>query len=158
MVKRIKRPETHSYIGNLSFDTKIDDLHELFGLRSTKYLRETCKTNIPVNKKTGKCKGFEFTVSAGTCAKRNSKLNAITLENKIIVMQDATSARKRDAQNLQTHPKRPLVVTNKHPENQRVFNFSKVSTGMKTYVGATRPKEKKKSYIIGVVLSFIIAI
>ena len=73
-------------------------------------------------------------------------------------MQDATSARKRDTQNLQTHPKRPLVVTNKHPENQHLFNFSKVSTGMKTYVGGTRSKEKKKSYIIGVVLSFIIAI
>ena len=35
--------------------------------------------------------------------------------------------RKRDSQNLQKHPKRPLLVTNKHSENQSVFNFSKSS-------------------------------
>ena len=38
------------YIGNLSFDIKMDDLHELSGLRSTKYLRETCKVNMLVNR------------------------------------------------------------------------------------------------------------
>ena len=36
------------YMGNLSFDIKMDDLHELSGLRSTKYLRETCKVNMLV--------------------------------------------------------------------------------------------------------------
>ena len=36
------------YIGNLSFDIKMDDLHELSGLRSTEYLRETCKVNMLV--------------------------------------------------------------------------------------------------------------
>ena len=35
--------------------------------------------------------------------------------------------RKRDSQNLQEHPKRPLLVANKHSENQSVFNFSKPS-------------------------------
>ena len=38
-----------------------------------------------------------------------------------------TSMRKRDSQNLQEHPKRPLLVANKHSENQSVFNFSKPS-------------------------------
>ena len=76
-------------------------------------------------------------------------LNGITLENRIIVMEDATSTRKRDTKNSQKFSKRPLVVTNKHPENQDVFSSSKLSTGMKTYVGTIQSKEKKKSYIIG---------
>ena len=33
-------------------------------------------------------------------------------------MEDATSTRKRDTKNSQKFSKRPLVVTNKHPENQ----------------------------------------
>ena len=37
-----------------SFDTKVDRLYELFGLISTKYLKETCKISIPMNKKLGK--------------------------------------------------------------------------------------------------------
>ena len=61
----------------------------------------------------------------------------------------ATSTRRRDTQNLQIHCKHLLVVTNKHPENQDVFNSSKFSPGIKTYTGAVRTKEKKKSYTIG---------
>ena len=60
------------------------------------------------------------------------ELNGITLESRIIVMEHVTSTRKRDTQNLQKTSKRPLVVTNKHPENQDVFNSSKFSAGMKT--------------------------
>ena len=58
--KKNKNESKKIYIENLSLDTKIDDLYELFGLRSTKYLRETCKINMPVNENTGKCKGFAF--------------------------------------------------------------------------------------------------
>ena len=68
------------------------------------------------------------------------KLNGITLENRIIVREDATSIRKRDTKNLQKASKRTLVVTNKHPENQNVFSSSKLSGGMKTSVGAIRSK------------------
>ena len=77
------------------------------------------------------------------------KLNGTTLENRIIVIEDATSARKRDTKKLQKASKRPLVVTNKHPENQDVFSSSKLSAEMKTYVGTIRSKEKKKSDVIG---------
>ena len=47
--KSNKNDPKNIYIGNLSFDIKMDDLHELSGLRSTKYLRETCKVNMLVN-------------------------------------------------------------------------------------------------------------
>ena len=80
--------------------TKIDDLYELFGLRSTKYLRETCKINMPVNENTGKCKGFAFALVPEHVQKEILKLNGITLENRTIVIGDATSTRKRDTKNL----------------------------------------------------------
>ena len=45
-----------SYIGNLNLSIKENDLVELFGLRTTKYLRETCSLNMLVNDKTGQSK------------------------------------------------------------------------------------------------------
>ena len=71
----------------------------LFGLRSTKYLRERCKINILVNKKTGKCKCVAFALVSDHIEKEILKLNRTTLENRIIVTGDATSTRKRDTQN-----------------------------------------------------------
>ena len=65
------------------------------------------------------------------------------IDNRIIVMEYATSARKRYTQNLKKHPKRPLVVTNKYPENQDVFNPSKRYGRYELF----DPKKKKILYI-----------
>ena len=59
----------------------------------------------------------------------------MNLQNRVTVLKDVTSRRKRDPQNLPKHPQRPFSVTNKYPENQDIFNSSKFSAGMKTYVG-----------------------
>ena len=104
---------------------------------------------MPVNESMGKCKGFAFTLVPEHVQKEILKLNGITLESRTIVIEDATSTRERDTKNLQKTSKRPLVVINKHPENQYVLSSSKLSAGMKTYVGTIRSKEKKKSYIKG---------
>ena len=71
------------------------------------------------------------------------KLNGIILQNRIIVIEDVTSTRKRDTKNLQKTSKRPLVVTNKHTENLDAFSFSKISAEMKTYVGNIDPKKRR---------------
>ena len=68
------------------------------------------------------------------------KLNGITLKSRIIVIEDAPSTRKRD---LQKTSERPMVVTNKHPENQDAFSFSKLSARMKTYVELFDPKKRR---------------
>ena len=119
--KKCENEPKYIYNGNLSLDTKIDDLYELFGLRSTKYLRETCKINMPVNENTGKCKGFAFALVPEHVQKEILKLNGITLENRIIVIEGVTFTRKRDTKYLRKTSKRPLVVTNKCPENQDIF-------------------------------------
>ena len=54
---------------------------------------------MPVNENTGKCKGITFALVSEHVQKKkkkNLKLNDITLENRIIVIENATSARKRD--------------------------------------------------------------
>ena len=71
------------------------------------------------------------------------KLNGIILQNRIIVIEDVTSTRKRDTKNLQKTSKRPLVVTNKHTGNLDAFSSSKISAGMKTYVGNIDPKKRR---------------
>ena len=58
---------------------------------------------------------------------KNEPKNIITvIEDRITVIEDANSTRKRDTKDLQKKSKRPLVVTNKHPENQDVFSSSKL--------------------------------
>ena len=56
---------------------------------------------MPVNENTGKCKGFAFALVPEHVQKEILKLNGITLENRIIVIEDATSTRKRDTKNFQ---------------------------------------------------------
>ena len=87
-----------------------------------------------VNENTGICKGFAFELVSQHVQKEILKLNGINI-SRITVIEDAISTRKRDTKNLQKTSKRPLVVTNKHPENQDVFSSSKLSARMKTYVG-----------------------
>ena len=48
------------YIENLNLSIKENDTVELFGLNTTKYLRETCSLNMPMNDKTGQSKGYTF--------------------------------------------------------------------------------------------------
>ena len=69
---------------------------------------------MPVNENTGKCKGFAFALVLEHVQKEILKLDGIT-ENRIIVIEDATSTKKRDTKKLKKTSKRPLVVTKKHP-------------------------------------------
>ena len=41
------------YVGNLDENISEEDLHELFGLKSTKYLQETCKVEVIKDKRSG---------------------------------------------------------------------------------------------------------
>ena len=54
------------YIGNLSDYTTEDDLYELFGLRSTKYLKQNCSVKMSTNSNTGKKKYFVMSLHLST--------------------------------------------------------------------------------------------
>ena len=84
---------------------------------------------MPVNENTGKYNGFAFALVPEHVQNEILTLNGITLENRISYKSCDFYKKKK---NLQKTPKRALVVTNKHPENQDVFSFSKLSTDIKT--------------------------
>ena len=46
------------YAGNLHISVTENDLYDFFGLRSTKYLQETCKVDLLLCKRTGKSKEY----------------------------------------------------------------------------------------------------
>ena len=58
------------YIGNLRDYTTEDDLYELFGLRSTKYLKQNCSVKMSTNSNTDKKKYFPY----GTAPERVDKV------------------------------------------------------------------------------------
>ena len=47
-------------MGNLNKDITEEDLNQLFGLENTVYFRQTCSIEMPLDKNTGKSKGFAF--------------------------------------------------------------------------------------------------
>ena len=81
------------YIGNLNTGVVEEDLNQLFGIRSTKYLQHTCSIKMPVNQKTGKNKGFAFITAPERVYMELIKLNGIEFKGKEITIQDATSTR-----------------------------------------------------------------
>ena len=48
------------YVGNLNPNVTEEDINELFGLKSTEYLRQNCSVEMPIDRNTGKSKGFAF--------------------------------------------------------------------------------------------------
>lgn len=76
---------------SFSFGTKTDDFYELLGLRSTKCLRETCKTSMPVYEKTST--RALFAVVLGHMQKEILKENGIQFESRMFAIEDATSTR-----------------------------------------------------------------
>ena len=138
------------YVGNLNTDVVEEDLNQLFGIRSTKYLQDTCSIKMPVNQKTGKNKGFAFITVPERLYIELIKLNGIEFKGKEITIQDATSMR------LQTNvpfknSKRPKVVVNRYPENQDKFGRRNTVPGQQTNPNVTRtpqkaPQEKATNY------------
>ena len=65
------------YIGNLNLGIDENDLTELFGLNTTKYLIETCSLNMPMNDKTGQTKGYAFASAPKHVCDELLKLNEV---------------------------------------------------------------------------------
>ena len=48
------------YIGNLNTNVRIEDIYDIFGLKSTAYLRINCHVGFPLNPQTQKGKGHVY--------------------------------------------------------------------------------------------------
>ena len=84
------------FLGNLSSFVTYNDIMGFFGLNATKYVRENCKLDFPINPQTGKNKGCAYLTIPAHVTDEIIKLNNIELKGQQILMEDA-----------QTKPKRP---------------------------------------------------
>ena len=77
------------YIGNLNDNTTEDNLYELFGLRSTKYLTQNCSVKMSRNSSTGKKKYFAYVTATQHVITELIKLNGRQFSYKYMIVEEA---------------------------------------------------------------------
>ena len=87
------------FLGNLSSFVTYNDIMGFLGLNATKYFRENCKLDFPINPQTGKNKGCAYLTIPAHVADEIIKLNNIELKGQQIVMEDAQTKAKRPHSN-----------------------------------------------------------
>ena len=111
------------FIGNLNVNVRIDDIYELFGLKTTKYLRSNTYVEMPLNRN-GQTRGFAFVTAPDNVRNELLKINYIRFREKNLVIEAARSKMKTAKTVAKSnHSTKPQVVMNRFPENQDVFNF-----------------------------------
>ena len=81
-------------MGNLNKDITEEDLHQLFGLKTTVYFHQTCSIKIPLEKNTGKSKGFVFLKVPQHVYNELVKLNSIEFQNHLMEIEKASPAKQ----------------------------------------------------------------
>ena len=124
------------FIGNLNVNVTIDNIYELFGLKTTKYLRFNTYAEMPLNRN-GQTRGFAFVTAPDHVRNELLKLNNIQFREKNLIIEAARSKMKT-AKTIakSSHSTRPQVVVNRFPEHQDVFNGSKLVPGELSYNNA----------------------
>ena len=111
----------------------MDDIYELFGLKATKYLRSNTYVEMPLNRN-GQTRGFAFVTAPDHVRNELLKLNNIRFTEKNLVIVAARSEMKTAKTIVKSnHSTRQQVVVNRFPENQDVFNRSKLVPGELSY-------------------------
>jgi len=80
------------YVGNLSDNVSKDDLEQLFGLKTTKYLEENCTVECAHNEKTGKSKGYAFITVPEGITHELTNLAGIEFWGKNLVIEEARTS------------------------------------------------------------------
>ena len=112
------------YVGNLDEYISEEDLHELFGLKLTKYLQETCKVEVIKDKRSGISK-FAYVTVPDHVFKELLKLNSETFKERPLTIE---GVKKLPNSPVQSPTKtRPSVVINRHPGNQTTFQNKQTS-------------------------------
>ena len=74
------------YVGHLSEDINEGDLLELFGLRTTNYLRDNSDVQIPLSKNTGKKRSFAYVKVPGHVSDELLKLYGLGFKGKMFLI------------------------------------------------------------------------
>ena len=95
------------------------DLIELFGLRTTNYLRNTCRVKLILCSKTNNSRGFAFVTGPEHVLNELVKLNGIEFQEKNLVIDEAK--KKPSTPSLIPLRKIPVEVSQKY-QRQTAFN------------------------------------
>ena len=106
------------YIGNLSDYTTEDDLYELFGLRSTKYLKQNCSVKMSTNSNTGKKKYFAYVTAPEDVTTELIKLNGIEFNSKCMIVEEAKNKPTAFSEANALRPTSPVFGNHLTDENQ----------------------------------------
>ena len=135
------------YIGNLNLSITENDLVELFGLNTTKYLRKTCSLNMPVNDKTGQSKGYAFVSAPKHVCNELLKLNEIKFHGSQIKIEEAKFIREQTIVVLSA-AKNQLVVVNENLEKQNSLQNIPLVPGKRNYCEAVQQRPSPYNTLI----------
>ena len=113
------------------------DLIELFGLRTTNYLRNTCRVKLILCSKTNNSRGFAFVTGPEHVLNELVKLNGIEFQEKNLVIDEAK--KKPSTPSLTPLRKIPVEVSQKY-QRQTASNRTPVVPGHKSFSEATKSK------------------
>ena len=131
------------YVGNLNKNVTINDLNELFVLKTTRYLQEYCSIEFSMNEKTGNFRGFAFIPCPDHVCNELIKLNGIDFLETFIIVEEAASNRSRvnqEATNSVT--RRPQVIVNQFPEDKDVYFKPSAAPGNGSYAETVQSLRK----------------
>ena len=145
--QHLKRTQNYNmkkvYVGNLNKDITINDFNELLGLKTTRYLQESCSIELPTNEKTGKSRGFAFISCPDHVWNTLIKLNGIDFLEICIIVEEARSTRSRVNQGATNSvTRRPQGVVNQCSENQNVCFKPSVVPGNRSYAETVQSLRK----------------
>ena len=99
----------------------IDNIHELFGLKTTKYLRSNTYVEMPLNRN-GEARGFSFVTPPAHIRNEFLQLNNIQFRELNLVAEAVRPEMEIEKTIAKSnHSTRPQVVVNRFPENQDMF-------------------------------------
>ena len=92
--QQLKQTCKKLYVGNLNPNVTEEDINELFGLKSTEYLRQNCSVEMPIDRNTGKSKGFSFLKAPPHVSDELIKLNGFEFQKQSIRTENARTSRQ----------------------------------------------------------------
>ena len=122
------------YVGNFSTCVTVDDIHELFGLRSTKQLCDNCSIEMPMRSH-DQSNGFAFVTAPQHITKELVKVNGVQIKGNCLIVEESKSRRKSNFRsNLHSRPR----VINNFSENDNTSPRNNFVPGDATYADATK--------------------